>query len=878
MSMRSRWRISAVLLLLPALSTPQARAAETELWRSTLHELVEVTIEKQSKPADGSPCPGCPVSEQNALQKLPDEIVKQAGKNALDYDGFMVTYLPEPAAQGLVKAAQHRGLTAGTSLDREIRLPFHTFQPGDSLARHDARVLSRVVAQAVPGLYLVQFAYPIRQDWLDTFAACGVERLAYFQSRTFLVRAPSLAAFTGCAPASYLSWIDAFATSDRISADLLTAGPNPLGYWLQFPGGADLTLKVRELPRGMTVVETYQSKQDNVAYLRVQASVDDLALLASIDSDLLTISPEANSDVSDERQGWIVAGNITGGSTLCSPNDPAHCPYPHYRDWLSSRGLLTNLSQQEVAVLDVGFDNGKAPGDPGHHPDFEISTCHLEGAGVYSGSTLNLFDKQGHGTMVAGIIAGDGQHAPFYTDAQGFYPGSGIAPGVKIFAYKITTTGDLSLIEQGLNAARTQATGVDRALIANQSWNEAKNDFNNHNAYIPQPDYTLKAQFFDFRVRDASTSVAGDQSMTVVFSAGNHAYNCVTQQIVWNSVSSPAVAKNVIAVGATESYRPAPEPPLACTGCFLADGTTPNGRPPDVNATNVNAVASFSGRGAYFSKAPNPNLAHNIRIKPDLVAPGVRVSSTVPYNSTSYDIQNFFTGCAKYYSYPNATNTYHSYGSGTSFSAPVVSGIAAIARKWFQALGTNASPSLLKAALIATADTLGGSGLPGYDHRPSPLYGWGRVNLARLTDSVQKFFASASDQVSVGTGGTYLYNLRISNPALPVNVVLAWDDPPATVGTQPALVNDLLLNVGDGVWRGNMFDENMAGLDDGYSYRFNVGVSTNDSVNNVEAVFLPAGTFISGQDVRVRVTGINVPQGNVQGRQPFSIYAYNLVP
>jgi aspartyl-tRNA(Asn)/glutamyl-tRNA(Gln) amidotransferase subunit A len=140
----------------------------------------------------------------------------------------------------------------------------------------------------------------------------------------------------------------------------------------------------------MTVLETYQNKQDNVAYLRVQASVDDLALLASIDPDLLTISPEANSDVSDERQGWIVAGNITGGSTLCSPNDPAHCPYPHYRDWLSSRGLLTNLSQQEVAVLDVGFDNGKAPGDPGHHPDFETSTCRLEGAGAILVGALNM--------------------------------------------------------------------------------------------------------------------------------------------------------------------------------------------------------------------------------------------------------------------------------------------------------------------------------------------------------------------------------------------------------------------------------------------------------------------------------------------------------
>jgi hypothetical protein len=113
-----------------------------------------------------------------------------------------------------------------------------------------------------------------------------------------------------------------------------------------------------------------------------------------------------------------------------------------------------------------------------------------------------------------------------------------------------------------------------------------------------------------------------------------------------------------------------------------------------------------------------------------------------------------------------------------------------------------------------------------------------------------------------------------------VYVVLVWDDPPpVTVDVaQPALINDLTLDVGDGLWRGNMFNENLSGVDNGYSYRFNVGTAANDTVNNVEAVFLPGGTFVSGQTGRVRVNGTNVPQGDGTGRQPFSVFAYNLIP
>jgi hypothetical protein len=235
-------------------------------------------------------------------------------------------------------------------------------------------------------------------------------------------------------------------------------------------------------------------------------------------------------------------------------------------------------------------------------------------------------------------------------------------------------------------------------------------------------------------------------------------------------------------------------------------------------------------------------------------------------------------GCQKYW--PTTPSvSYHTYGTGTSFAAPVVSAGASVVRESFGDRGVaSPPPSLLKAALIATADTLGGLGIAGQDHRPSPLYGWGRINLDRVTDAANRRYVLASPTAAVATGQWKTYNWTIGDPSKPVYVVMVWDDPPSDVVThsQAPLKNDLALLVGGGLWRGNGFNENLAGNDNGYSYTFNAGASFNDTINNVEAVFIPAGTFVANQAVGVNVVGINVPQGLSNGAQTFSLYGYNV--
>jgi hypothetical protein len=239
-----------------------------------------------------------------------------------------------------------------------------------------------------------------------------------------------------------------------------------------------------------------------------------------------------------------------------------------------------------------------------------------------------------------------------------------------------------------------------------------------------------------------------------------------------------------------------------------------------------------------------------------------------------------FVGCTKFWPSPPAH--YHTYGSGTSFAAPVVSGIAALKRKWFQDRGVNSpSPSLIKAAIIATADTLGNSGLVGNDHRPSQNSGWGRVSLDRLTDSRPRFYVTDNQGLAVTTGQQRTWTRTVGTPSVDIYIVLVWSDPSSDItgSSQVPLKNNLGLGVDEvgstRFWRGNNFQENRVGTDTGYSFRFSAGQTPFiDSINNVEAVFIPANTFSAGQQLTIKVTGENVQTGT----QKFAIYAYNVQP
>jgi serine protease AprX len=634
-------------------------------------------------------------------------------------------------------------------------------------------------------------------------------------------------------------------------------------YSLTFAPGTTLETALAELP---AVVETGDSMvwDDGTLTLGALAGRPELEALLATSPHLLALQEaEGEPEPSDERQGQIVAGNYAGyanGAVTGAVTSTG------YLAWLTSRGLRTPGGHPTVAVFDTGFDDGSGVGGS-HHPDLAGKLVG-EGSYVRDTNTLAIEDTRGHGTMVAGIIAGDGSKSG-RRDTQGFYLGTGIAPDVKLVAVQVmdsknqppcalkhSFTDPPTKIDEAIVFSRVTATGANKSVIGNHSWNTAATS------------YDSMAQLFDQRVIDAAPLTTGLQPMTLVVAAGN-AGSVATR----STVLSPASAKNVISVGSTQSYRPSPPTqsgalPNECTLQSLNTDLFTR------EANNIAGVSAFSSRGTPFTPLGQVGVRlHTVRIKPDLVAPGGRVTSTVPYQSaTTYVCQ---TLCRMYWS----TGDFHSISSGTSFSAPVVTGIAALAVKWFSDHGlANPSPSLIKAALIATATDLGP--VSGGDYRPSNNFGWGRPNLDRLTNSsVDRFFLTDNQANAVGIGKESAWDTVVDEPTEDTLIVLVWSDPasPVNVGQAP-LINDLRLRVErkgtNSMWYGNNFRENIDGDDNGYSHRYtSAAAAKTDAVNTVEAVFIPANTFQAGQEIRIRITGVSGQSGSLQ---KFAVYAYNL--
>jgi len=264
------------------------------------------------------------------------------------------------------------------------------------------------------------------------------------------------------------------------------------------------------------------------------------------------------------------------------------------------------------------------------HPDL-VNRVGLESAGLAN-------DPSGHGTHVAGIIAGDGAQSLTVSNAQGsINPGTngqyrGMAPGARLYVQSVA--GSDEQLQEG--AARTNA------LVSNNSWNYGVNT------------YDIAAASYDAAVRDALPGVSGSQPVLFVFAAGNEGEgNDAGLSGNPESVLSPGTAKNVITVGAIELARNITNEVSRVTGTSTNTST-----PWKEMTSSDHQVAGFSSRG---------NVGIGVegdygRFKPDVVAPGTFVVST---RSTTWDEAAYYNPTSHhYFSYTdqvvgsNAVNNY----------------------------------------------------------------------------------------------------------------------------------------------------------------------------------------------------------------------------
>lgn len=157
------------------------------------------------------------------------------------------------------------------------------------------------------------------------------------------------------------------------------------------------------------------------------------------------------------------------------------------------------------------------------------------------------------------------------------------------------------------------------------------------------------------------------------------------------------------------------------------------------------------------------------RVKPDLVANGIDLVTTDSPNNTAYQII-----------------------SGTSFSAPNVTGSLNLLRQLYHATYSEDYPMLastLKAVAIHTADEAGNVG-------PDYAYGWGLMNSATAAELIGADAATDSrphiKEVFMPNGATITFPL-VTDGNAPLRVTICWSDPP---GIPPAVVvnpTDLML-------------------------------------------------------------------------------------
>lgn len=188
-------------------------------------------------------------------------------------------------------------------------------------------------------------------------------------------------------------------------------------------------------------------------------------------------------------------------------------------------------------------------------------------------------------------------------------------------------------------------------------------------------------------------------------------------------------------------------------GPFYTLGLSASGK----NIVAVGAIDQFLNIATFSSRGP----AQDGRVKPDVVAKGVRQYSTLPGG----------TGCNS--NPPSQSSICYGYKDGTSMASPVVTGIAGIlTEQWRKTFSKSPTPQQLKTLIIAGADDIGKPG-------PDYTYGFGLADAKASADLI----IADNNQGNRIRGGTLSQKQTIEFPlTVPsglssLRVVLGWADP-----------------------------------------------------------------------------------------------------
>jgi len=460
-------------------------------------------------------------------------------------------------------------------------------------------------------------------------------------------------------------------------------------------------------------------------------------------------------------------------------NDLGTQAIPGYVDFLTNDALVKG-NNTIVSICDTGVDVNAKNNDPVVNYVPRPALQGRQVAFVEYAIPAPDGDTNGHGSHVAGIAAGNA--ADGLKDADNFLYGLGLAPNTRYVTQNALMGPWPPTTGWGTLSFDAKGQGAD---IMNNSW---------HDLSGVGSGYTANASTWDKLVRDPA-NLPALKNLIVVFAAGNSGPNLST-------MLSPQEAKNPITVGNTQKD------------------------------SNIDSLRASSSRGP----------AADGRYLPNVVAPGTNISSVLSSKSGGVPIPG--------------THSMYTYMSGTSMAAPAVSGISALLSEWWKNRkgGEQPSPAMIKAILINGADDIEGgttgrtdaSGNPVLiGHIPNNDQGWGRVNIKNMLVQHPLTKRSTSlyyDQTNPFTANGQEFSVDASSilPTQAMRITLVWTDKFGSAGANPALVNNLNLEVTSkltgNIYKGNVFDVGTGFSKTGGNF---------DTINNVECIYIekPDGVF-----------------------------------
>lgn len=700
----------------------------------------------------------------------------------------------------------------------------------DDLVRNDRAVLLRnalvdtttgeplpvpaaLRSEGDPGAYVVQATGVIGEKFRRELQAAGLEIVSYIPNNAYLVRG-SQAQANQAAAAPEVAAVLPYEPYFKLEPELL----NQARTGEPLPAGAKLILTVPDPAATMPELaalgakEIFRERGPFGTLVTVEAPADSLVAFARVPGVQL-IEKWTPRVLANDRAGFILGSTTNAENTL-----------PHLG--LTGDGIWVNVNDSGVDAT---------------HPDLEGRVFTVTG-----GASI-LTDPDGHGTHVSATIAGDGTASgSISAPPQGSVTNAnfqGKAPKAKLFILPVDLlqgppSGDSYLQEEA--ARGPQRASRNNPLISNNSWGYTTRE------------YSSQSASYDAAVRDALPGESGSQPILYVFSAGNEGFggNGGLGGLA-DSISAPGNAKNVITVGALESARNLTNAIVYDTNGIAVKIGSHEFTDRGYSATNETyftnevlkeftdtdyQVAGFSSRG---------NVGIGIegefgRFKPDVVAPGSFILSA---RSAQWRLENQLPiGSDSYYLFEeieqgNAPS--YRYESGTSMSAPAISGFLAQMQEYFEKSGQFLPAAAFKAILINSARETSQLYVPNTGEFIN-YTGWGEPNLKRALRGGFEIEGQTEPLIGLGgtlaTGEALTFRLQMTATNAPLRLSLVWTDPAGNPVSSSKLVNDLDLVVSNTV-SGEVFFGN--DLEGGFSTRWDTNSPIPaDRINNVERVLL----------------------------------------